>query len=51
MLKITGLVEAVKEVALGPGQSEKVAFAILRDKPGIYYIGLENLKGSFTVAG
>ena len=51
VLKITGLVEAVKEVALGPGQSEKVAFAILRDKPGIYYIGLENLKGSFTVAG
>jgi len=49
VLKIKGMVEAVKEITLGPGQSQKVAFAILKDKPGVYDVDLEGLKGSFTV--
>ncbi|MEE8599092.1 MAG: hypothetical protein V3S69_06235, partial [Dehalococcoidales bacterium] len=49
VLKIKGMVEAVKEITLDPGQSQKVAFAILRNKPGIYDVDLEGLKGSFTV--
>ena len=49
VLKVRGVVEAVKEITLGPGQSQKVAFRILRDKPGVYDVDLEGLKGSFTV--
>lgn len=49
VLKVRGIVEAVKEVTLRPGQSQKVAFIVLRDKPGVYDVDLEGLKGSFTV--
>ena len=49
VLKIKSIVEAVKEITLGPGQSQKVAFAIFRNKPGVYDVDLEGLKGSFTV--
>ncbi|MEE8598138.1 MAG: CARDB domain-containing protein, partial [Dehalococcoidales bacterium] len=49
VLKIKGIVEAVKETTLDPGQSQKVAFAIFRNKPGVYDVDLEGLKGSFTV--
>jgi len=49
VLKIRGMVEAVKEITLGPGQSQKVAFAIIKDKPGIYDVDLEGLKGNFTI--
>jgi hypothetical protein len=49
VLKIKGIVEAVKEITLSPGQRQKVAFAIFRNKPGIYDVDLEGLKGSFTV--
>jgi len=49
VLKIRGMVEAVKEITLSPGQSQKVAFAILKNKPGVYDVDLEGLKGSFTV--
>ena len=49
VLKIKGMVEAVKEITLSPGQSQKVAFAILKNKPGVYDVDLEGLKGSFTV--
>jgi hypothetical protein len=49
VLKIKGIVEAVKEITLVPGQSQKVAFVILRDKAGVYDVDLEGLKGSFTV--
>jgi len=49
VLKVKGIVEAVKEITLVPGQSQKVAFVILRDKPGVYDVDLEGLKGSFTV--
>jgi hypothetical protein len=49
VLKVRDIVEAVKEITLGPGQSQKVAFIVLRDKPGVYDVDLEGLKGSFTV--
>ena len=49
VLKVRDIVEAVKEITLSPGQSQKVAFRILRDKPGVYDVDLEGLKGSFTV--
>ena len=49
VLKIKGIAEAVKEITLSPGQSQKVAFIILKDKPGVYDVDLEDLKGSFTV--
>jgi len=49
VLKIKGMVEAVRELTLGPGQSQKVAFTVLRDIPGVYDVDLEGLKGSFTV--
>jgi len=49
VLKIKGVVEAIKEITLDPGQSQKVAFTILKGKPGIYDVDVEGLKGSFTV--
>jgi hypothetical protein len=49
VLKIKGVVEAIKEVTLDPGQSRKVTFAMLKDKPGTYDLDLEGLEGSFTV--
>ena len=49
VLKVRGVIEAVKEINLGPGQSRKVVFIVLRDKPGVYDVDLEGLKGSFTV--
>lgn len=51
VLRIKGMVEAIKDVNLGPGQSQKVGFSILKDKPGVYDIDLEGLGGSFTVEG
>jgi len=49
VLKVKGIVEAIKEITLGPGQSQKVAFTILKGEPGTYDVDLEGLKGSFTV--
>jgi hypothetical protein len=49
VLKVRNTVEAVKEITLGPGQSQKVAFMILKDEPGVYDVDLGGLKGSFTV--
>ena len=49
VLRIKGMVEAIKDVNLSPGQSQKVAFSILKDKPGTYGVDLEGLGGSFTV--
>jgi len=51
VLRIKGMVEAIKDINLGPGQSQKVAFTVLKDKPGTYDVDLEDLKGSFTVEG
>jgi hypothetical protein len=49
VLKVRDTVEAVKEVTLAPGQSQKVAFMILRDEPGVYDVDLGGLKGGFVV--
>jgi hypothetical protein len=51
VLKVRDIVEAVKEITIGPGQSQKVAFIVLRDKSGVYDVDLEGLAGSFTVEG
>ena len=49
VLRIKGRVEAVKEITLEPDQSQKVAFTILKDRPGTYSVELEESKGSFRV--
>ena len=49
VLKVKSVVEAIQDVTLGPGQSQKAAFRIIKDKPGIYDVDLEGLKGTFTV--
>ena len=49
VLRINGKVEAVKEITLQPGQSQKVGFTILEAKPGVYEIDLEGMKGTLTV--
>jgi hypothetical protein len=49
VLKVKGVVEALKEVTLDPGQSQRVAFIVLKDRPGIYDVDLEGLKDSFSV--
>jgi hypothetical protein len=50
VLKVGGVVEALKEIRLKPAQREEVAFTVMRNKPGIYEIDLEGLRGSFRVA-
>lgn len=49
VLRIHGMAEAIKDMNLGSGQSQRVAFRILKDKPGVYDVDLEGLGGSFTV--
>ena len=49
VLKIRGIVEAIKEITLDPGQNQEITFTIVKDKPGSYDIDLENSKGIFTI--
>jgi len=49
VLKVGGMVEALKEVILEPNQTEKVAFTLMKDAPGDYEVDLEGLKGQFSV--
>ncbi len=48
-LKIKGAVEAVEEVDLGPGESQRVAFNIIKETPGFYQVELEGLTGRFVI--
>ncbi len=48
-LKINGVVEATKEVTLGPGTSQEVTFSTARDVAGSYTVDVNGLSGSFTV--
>jgi len=48
-LKINGVVEATKEVALAPGASERVTLTTSKDIAGAYSVDVDGLKGSFTV--
>jgi len=48
-LKINGVVEATKEVTLGPGTSQEVTFTTARDVAGSYTVDVNGLSGSFTV--
>lgn len=49
VLKIKGTVEAIEEVNIGPGGSQRVAFDITKDTPGFYNVDLEGLTGRFVV--
>jgi hypothetical protein len=49
VLKIKGVVEAVEEVSLEPGASQRVAFDVIKDMPGFYQVDLEGLTGRFVV--
>jgi len=48
-LKINGVVEATKEVALAPGASESITFTTSKDVAGTYSVDVDGLTGSFTV--
>ena len=48
-LKISGIVEASKNITLTGGESETIAFTVTRDAPGNYTVNLNGLTGSFTV--
>ncbi len=50
VLKVGGIVEALREVNLRPGQKERVAFTLMKDTPGDYEVDLEGLKGHFVVS-
>ena len=50
VLKIRNVVEAIKEMTLRPGESQKAAFIVIKDKPGVYDVDLEGLKGNFVVS-
>ena len=51
VLKIRNVVEAITEMSLSPRGSQKAAFTVIKDKPGLYDIDLEGLKGNFVVKG
>jgi hypothetical protein len=50
VLKINGVKEAEKTVALDAGKSQEVSFSITREKAGSYSVTVDGLSGSFTVA-
>lgn len=49
VLKIKDAVEAVEEVHLEPGASQRVAFNVIKNTPGFYQVDLEGLAGRFVV--
>lgn len=49
VLKLKGVTESVEEVSLGPGESRRVAFNIIKTTPGFYNVELEGLTGRFVV--
>ncbi len=51
VLKIRNVVEAITEMSLSPRGSQKAVFTVIKDKPGVYDIDLEGLKGNFVVEG
>jgi len=48
-LKIDGVVEATREVALDAGASEEITFTTAKDVAGSYAVDVNGLSGSFTV--
>jgi len=50
-LKINGVVETDKEIALDVGASKQVSFSTSRDTAGIYLIDVDGITGSFEVKG
>ncbi|MEW6143344.1 MAG: CARDB domain-containing protein [Chloroflexota bacterium] len=49
VLKVSGIVEALKDVSLRPNQRERVAFTVMKNAPGGYEVDIEGLKARFTV--
>jgi hypothetical protein len=49
VLKLDGLVEAMREVRLEPGQSEQIGFSVSSARPGAHEIELEGLRAHFKV--
>ncbi len=49
VLNMKGAVESVQEVSLGPGESKRVDFNIIKNTPGFYNVELEGLTGRFVV--
>ena len=49
ILKINGVAEADREVAINAGASKQVSFSIARDTAGIYSVDVNGLTGSFEV--
>ncbi len=48
-LKLKGATESIKEVNLGPGESQQVVFNVNKNTPGFYNVELEGLTGRFVV--
>lgn len=48
-LLINNVLEETKRVILAPKALKTVSFAVIKDKPGIYSVDLNNLTGSFEV--
>jgi len=50
VLKINGVKEAEKMVAVAAGSSQSVSFTVAKNKAGSYSVVVDGLSGSFTVA-
>ena len=49
VLNLKGAEESVQEVTLGPGESQRVDFNIIKSAPGFYNVDVEGLRGRFVV--
>ncbi|MFC1957812.1 SwmB domain-containing protein, partial [Chloroflexota bacterium] len=49
VLKIQGIVEAIREITLRPRQSQKVAFTVVKNEASVYFVDFEGLEASFVV--
>lgn len=49
ILRVKGIAESQKDIALAPGKTENVEFHVAKDTPGFYPVSLENWTGKFVV--
>lgn len=47
LLKINGVTKATKEITLGAGQHQKIAFTVTENEPGRYVVQISDLSGEF----
>ena len=50
VLNINGMKEAEKQADVDAGSSQNVSFTVTRESPGRYFVFVNSLSGSFTVA-